>query len=70
MFSTVLDMLRPSENLKSHEKVDLGELLKHCNLNSVILGPFLDIIILLEIEFQRSRMENSRTTKDTVKQTI
>ena len=33
MFSTVLGMLRPSEKLKSHEKVDFGKLLKHCNLN-------------------------------------
>jgi len=34
MFSTVLDMLRPSENLKSYEKVDFEELLKRCNFNS------------------------------------
>ena len=34
-------MPRPSEKLKSHEKVDFGDLLKHCNLNcSVIFGPF------------------------------
>ena len=32
MFSTVLDMLRPSENLKSHEQVEFEELLKRCNL--------------------------------------
>ena len=71
MFSTVLGMLRPSEKLKSHEKVDFGDLLKHCNLNvSVILGPFRHVIILPRIEFSRSRMENSRTSKDTVKQTI
>ena len=34
MFSTVLDMLRPSEKLKRHEKVEFAELLKRCNLNS------------------------------------
>ena len=32
MFSIVLGMLRPSEKLKRHDKVDFGELLKHCNL--------------------------------------
>ena len=33
MFSTVLGMPRPSEKLKSHEKVDFGKLLKRYNLN-------------------------------------
>ena len=33
MFSIVLGMPRPSEKLKSHEKVNFGDLLKHCNLN-------------------------------------
>ena len=41
MFSTVLGMPRPSEKLKSHEKVDFGDLLKHCNLNC--FGHFLTL---------------------------
>ena len=36
----------------------------------MILGTFRVVIILLRIEFSRSRMENLRTSKDTVKQTI
>ncbi len=44
MFSTVLGMPRPSEKLKSHEKVDFGELLKRCNLRCfghfrILSGP-------------------------------
>ena len=33
MFSIVLGMPRPSEKLKSHRKIDFGDLIKHCNLN-------------------------------------
>ena len=41
MFSTVLGMPRPSEKLKSHEKVDFGDLLKHCNLDC--FGDFVTL---------------------------
>ena len=71
MFSTVLDMLRPSEKSKSNEKVDFEELPQLViETVSVIFGPFLDIILYLQIESLRFRMENLRTTKGTVKHTI
>ena len=52
MFSNVLNIQRPSEKSKSDEKADFEELLKRCNLICFSdFGPFLDIIILLKIEF-------------------